>query len=416
MKMRIFVFTLLFFQCFIPNIVNAGEILSLDKALRFAYDNNPAMVEAKKNIDASKGDLITTRGLPNPEVEFEISGLRKDEEGERDPHLGGLEVRQEFDPFGVQGLKSTISKHQISIQEESLKVAWSQVYAEIREVYTQIILNKKQQELANERVNIMRQFYGRVQEHFESGKALKNDLQRAKLELINAENSYLAYEKEMRTNKAKLNLIMGRSIETLFEVEEELKEEELILDFEELTNVAVSRNPMIRIQELALASSKDNLTKEQLSRLPSPFVGFKKTNEDYEKDYAAVIGFSLPLWNLNQGEVKKAKAEKEAQVNRVEAAKREVAFNVFKAYLEAELAHRQFKLQKKALEEANELLHLANLRYSEGKINFLSFLDQVKAASETRVRYYKGLFNLAKTITELEKEVYISAREEDYLQ
>ena len=111
----------------------------------------------------------------------------------------------------------------------------------------------------------------------------------------------------------------------------------------------------------------------------------------------------------------KARAEKEAQITRVEAVKREIAFSVFEAYLNAELTHRQFELQKKSLEEANELLHLANLRYSEGEINFLSFLDQVKAATETRVRYYEGLFNLTKAITELEKAVYMSVRQEGYL-
>ena len=415
MKIKVIIYTVIFFLCFIPRIVKAEEILSLDKALMTAYDNNPRMFEARKSIDASKGDLITARSFPNPEVEFEISGLKKNEEGNRDPHLGGLEVRQEFDPPGVRWLKSNISKHQISIQEESLKVVWSQVYAEIRDVYARIILNKKEQELANEKLNIMRQFYSRVQEQFESGKALKNDLQRAKLELLDAENASLASEKEIKTGKAKLNLLLGRSMEAFFEIEEEIKEEDVILDLNKLTQAALSKNPVIKMQEFALTSKENSLSKEQLNRLPSPFIGFKRTNEDYDNDYAAIVGFSVPLWNLNRGEVKKAKAEQESQARKVEVVKRETTFNVFEAYLNAELAQRQFQLQKKSLEEANELLHLANLRYSEGDINFLSFLDQVKAATETRVRYYEGLFNLTKAITELEKTVYSSVRQEDYL-
>ena len=393
----------------------AEEALTLEKALSLAYEYNPIMIEAVKAVEGAKGDLITARSLPNPEAEFEISGLKKNEEGERNPHLGSFEVRQGFDLPGVLGVRGKISKHQVSAQEESLKIVWVQIYAQIREAYTHIILDKKAQELASEKLNIMRQFYGRVQQQFQSGKALKNDLQRAKLELLNAENETLAIEKEIKTDKAKLNILLGRTMETPFEIEEELKEEELVLDLNELTQAALSKNPVIKNQEFILASKKSALSKEQLNRLPSPFVGFKRTNEDYDNDYAAVVGFSVPLWNLNQGEVKKAKAEKEAQAVRVEAVKREVAFGVFEAYLNAELAHRQFELQKKSLEEANELLHLANLGYSEGEINFLSFLDQVKAATETRVRYYEGLFNLTKAITELEKAVYMSVRQEGYL-
>lgn len=414
-KIRIAVTIIAFIMSAIPRLAYADEVLTLEKSLSLAFENNPRMIEARKNIDASKGDLITARSLPNPEAEFEIGGLKKNDEGERKSNLDSFEIRQGFDPPGVRGLKNKISKRQISIQEESLKVVWSQVYAEIRETYSRIILDKKRQELANEKLNIMRQFLSRVQQQFQSGKALKNDLQRAKLELLDAENVFLASEKEIKTDKAKLNLLLGHPMETLFEIEEELKEEELILDLNKLTQAALSKNPDIKMQELVLASKENNLSKEQLNRLPSPFIGFKRTNEDYDNDYAAVVGFSVPLWNLNQGEVKKAKAEKEAQDTKVEAVKREIAFGVFEAYLNAELAHRQFELQKKSLEEANELLHLANLRYSEGEINFLSFLDQVKAATETRVRYYEGLFNITKAITELEKAVYMSVRQEGYL-
>ncbi len=127
---------------------HAEESLSLEKALSLAYENNPDMIEAGKSIDASKGGMITARSFSNPEFEFEISGLKKNEEGERNPHLGTFAMLQSFDPPGVRGLKSKISKHQVSAQEESIKVVWSQIYAEIRETYSHIILDKKAQELA----------------------------------------------------------------------------------------------------------------------------------------------------------------------------------------------------------------------------------------------------------------------------
>ncbi|MBF0217439.1 MAG: TolC family protein [Candidatus Omnitrophica bacterium] len=399
----------------IPKAVYAGEALTLERALSLAYENNPDMVEAGKNIDAAKGDMITVSSLAAPEAEFEISGLKQNDGGERDPHLGGFSITQRFDPPGVLGLERKISKRRISIREETRRVVWSRVYTEVRDEYSHIILDNKVQGLANEKLNIMRQFFGRVQQQFQSGKAIKNDLQRAKLELLNAENDLLAGEKEIRTEKAKLNLLLGRPMETPFEIEGELEEEELVLDLEKLTGYAMELNPEIKTEGLLLESKENDLGREQLNRFPALFAGFKGTNEDYDNDYSAVAGFSVPIWDLNQGGVKKAKAEKEAQAARFEAVRREIAFSVFEAYLNAELAGRQFALHKRSLDEANELLQLANLRYSEGEINFLSFLDQVKAAIETRVRYYQGLYNLSKAITELEKAVYMSVRQEGYL-
>ncbi len=394
----------------------AEEALTLEKALSLAYENNPSMVGAAKTVEGAKGDLITARSFLNPEAEFEISGLKKDEEGKRDPHLGSFEVRQGFEPPGVRGLKSKIAKNQVMIQQESIKVVWSQVYSEVRSVYSQIIIDKKKLELAQENLDILRQFFTRVQQRFQSGQALKNDVQRAKIELLDAENAYLAAEKELKTNKARLNLLLGRSMDTFFEIEEELRDEELELDLKILTETAFSNSPVIKSEDLALNSKTANVTKEQLNRLPSPFVGFKRTKEDYDNDYAAVVGFSVPLWNLNQGEVKKAKAERDAQIVRTEAVKREVAFNVFEAYLNAELAHRQLELLKKSLEEANELLHLANLRYGEGEIDFINFLDQTRTSAQARVKYYEGLFSLNRAVSALEKNIYTSVRKERYLQ
>ncbi len=414
-KIRIAVTIITFIMSVIPMSVYAEEVLTLEKSLSLAFEDNPRMIEARKNIDVSKGDLITARSLSNPEAEFEIGGLKKNDEGERKSNLDSFEIRQGFDPPGVRGLKSKIAKNQIFIQEEFVKTVWSQVYAQVRETYSHIILDKKELELANEKLNIMRQFFSKVQERFQTGQALKNDTQRAKIELLDAENAYLSVEKTLKIDKAKLNLLLGRTMEVYFEIEEELKEEELVLNLNDLVQTAFSRSPVVKAEEILLNSKTNNLTKEQLNRLPSPFVGFQRTREDYENDYAAVVGFSVPLWNLNQGEVKKATAEKEAQSTKVEAVKREIAFGVFEAYLNAELAHRQFELQKKSLEEANELLHLANLRYSEGEINFLSFLDQVKTATQTRVKYYEGLFSLTRAISELEKIVYASVRKEEYL-
>lgn len=417
-NIRILIFAFVFLSQFLVPPIRAeegGEALSLQEALSLAYDHNSRMVEAKKSIEASKGDLITVRSLLNPEIEVELGGLKKNEEGERRANLDAIVFKQNFDPLGVRGFKNKIAKNDVSIQEESLRSVWSEVYSEVREAYTKIILDKKSLELANDNLNVFRQFFSQVQLHFQSGQALKNDVQRARIELLKAQNDYLLVEKELKTDKARLNLLLGRSMEVPFDIKEEFQEEILKLNLPELTDTAFAKTPAVKIADLELDSQKRNLTKEQLSRLPSFALGFEKTNEEYEKDYSAIIEVSVPFWNFNQGEVKKAKAEEEAQVVKTEATKREVSFDVYQAFLDAEVNQKQIDLLKKSLEEANELLRLANLRYSEGETDFINYLDQVKTATETRVQYYEGLFNLNKSINELERVIYSSLRGEDYL-
>jgi outer membrane protein TolC len=394
---------------------SAEETITLEKSLALAFENNPRIIESRKATMASRGDLITAGSLPDPEVGFEIGGLKRNEDGKRQVNLDSIEIRQGFDPPGVRGLRKEIASNAVSVQEESLRQAWGEIYSRVRQTYNKITLDKKEIELAKGNLEILRNFFSRVQQRLQTGQALKNELQRARIELLKAENASLAVEKTLKTDKAQLNLLMGRAMEIAFDIEEELKEEKLEIGLQKLTEIAFNNRPDVKLERLNLDSKTKNVTKEERNRLPAPFIGFQRIREDFENDYGVVVGFSFPLWGGNRGQIQRAMAEKEAQWVRLEAIRREAAFEVYEAYLEAELAQKQLDSLKKSLEEANELLHLADLSYSEGEMDFINYLDQVRTVAETRVQYYEGLFNLNKAITELEKTVYTSMRKEAYL-
>ena len=408
-SIRTLFFTFIFLsQCLIPP-VRAEEIteaLSLKEALSMAYDHNPQMIEARKMIQAAQGDLITTRTFLNPELEAEIGGLKKNEAGERKGHLENIAIVQPFEPLGVRGLKTKIAKNEVKIGEETLKSVWSNIYSQVRSAYMKIILDKKELELAQENLSTMRQLFSNVQIRFQSGQGFKNDLQRAKIELLKAENDYLMVEKENKIDKGRLNLLLGRSLDVPLDIKEELKVEALKFDLQKLTAMASAKRPDLKIEKLMLDSKNKNFMKEQLNRLPSFSLGFQKTNAEYDKDYAALVSVSVPLWNLNQGEVKKAKAEREIQQAKLQATEKEAAFDVYQAYWNAAAAQKQVEYLKESVEEANELIRLADLGYREGEIDFINYRDQVKTATETKVRYYEGLYNLDQNISELERASY----------
>src|SRR3989338_6977358 len=291
-NIKILFFTLIFINQFLIPPVRAEEIteiLSLKEALSMAYDQNPQMIEARKTIQAAQGDLITTRALLNPELEAEIGGLKKNEESERKGHLETVSISQPFEPLGVRGLKTKIAKNEVRVTEETLKSVWSNIYSQVRSAYMKIILDKKELELARDNLATIRKLFSNVQIRFQSGQGLKNDLQRAKIELLKAENDYLIAEKEIKLDKGRLNLLLGRSLNVLFDIKEELKAEDLKLDLQKLTEMASSARPDLKIGKLMLDSKNKNLIKEELSRLPSFSFGFQKTNTDYDKDYSALI-------------------------------------------------------------------------------------------------------------------------------
>ncbi|MGE0269389.1 MAG: TolC family protein [Candidatus Omnitrophota bacterium] len=380
--------------------------LDFYQALKTAFDFNPQMIEARQSLEAARGDIVTARTFQNPEAELEF--------GEGDAQLDSIEIIQPFDPFGVRFFEKQIAVNQVKIQDETLRSVWASVYLRVREIYSKIMLDQKRLELTKDNLNSMRQFFGRVQERYQSGQVFKNDLQRAKIELLQAEHDFLSAGKDLKTDQARLNLVLGRPMDTVFEIEETFKEEQLLLSLDQLKSIALDNRPDIKTAELELDSSNKNIKKERLNRLPSYSLGFKRTEENSEEDYAVLVGISLPLWNFNHGEVKKARAGQEIQATRTAAVREQALFEVYENFLEAELARKQFELSKKTLEEASELLRLADLRYSEGKIDFLNYLDQVKTVKQTKVNYYEGLFHLSRSLSALEASVQASLRQEDF--
>lgn len=394
---------------------SSKEVLDLNQALTIAYQQNPRIVQARKAIEGSHGDLITEKTWANPKLETEISGLRRNEEDSRKGYLGLISVKQSFDPPGVRSIGKKIKKNEIVIQQQLLKAVWSEVYFEIRSVYAKLILNEKELELNQSNLKSMRQFFSDVQVRYQSGQALKNHVQRAKIELLKAESDYLRIENDLDIDKAKLNLLLGRRRDVLFEIKDNLKEEQLVLNLEQLIEIALSKRPEMKIEETVLDSKKKDVIKEKLSRLPSYALGFQMSDDEIEKDYAVVVEVSLPLWNFNQGAVQRSKSQWEEQEVKMEAMRDEIAFEVYAAYKDAQLAVKQLGLHKQSLSAANEMFRLAGLRYGEGHIDFLNYLDQLLASWDSKMRYYQGLYQLNHNVNKLEKAVYSSLRDEVFL-
>ena len=380
---------------------SAGETLNFKTVVQLAYQHHPDMLNARASLKLAQGDFINARSFSNPEIELGLG----DE--------SSFELRQPFSPLGVGFLKSKIAKNEVKIQEQYLKSSWGSVYTKVWQIYSDVLISQNQLELAEQNLESMRHFFGEVQIRYQSGRALKNEVQRAKIELLKTESEFLQVQGKLREAKARVNLAIGRSIDVDFKTEEQLNEYELDLEIEQIKAKALANRPDIKIAGLRVDSARNNLAKEQLSRLPSFFLGLQKTNKESDKDYTVLLGFSIPIWNLNQGEVKKANAQKELQEANQSITVNEALLDVHTAFWDVELKKQQLDLFKASVEEAHELLRLAHTRYGEGKIDFLNYLDQVSAVIEAKTSYYQALLNYSQSISHLEVSMNQSLRGEE---
>ena len=147
---------------------------------------------------------------------------------------------------------------------------------------------------------------------------------------------------------------------------------------------------------------KEKEKKKQKKKEKARRLLLNKTSTELGK----VIQASYPLWSVfNFGEVKVAKAEKEKQELHLEALMREVSLDVYRTFLDAELADKRVLLQKKTIDEANELLRRITISYEEGQIPFFVFLENIKTIKETRLAYLNALKSYREKVAELERVI-----------
>ena len=182
--------------------------------------------------------------------------------------------------------------------------------------------------------------------------------------------------------------------------------ETLRYEYEKIKDQGLVQRADIRNETARLRARKKSFWKALLGTLfPKMAFGVERTTEDYENDTAVLLEASYPLWGFNLGEVREARAEQEKQKIRLEALKRQAGLEIYQAFLETELADKQVRLQKKALEEANELLRQITLQYETGEVPFLTYLENIKTIKETRLGYFNALRNYKEKVAELERVI-----------
>ena len=358
MPKKFFILNIILFQSLTPIYAQTENALSLETALKIAFQNNPKIVETRQGISASNGRWIQAEAFPDPEFELAVGGFKEGEKG-----ADTIAIRQPLDPIGTRFLRGRIAYDEVKIARSGLDLAWNDVSVQVRQNYASILALEKAVETSEDNLKATRQFLTQVQTKFQAGSALKSDLIRARIENSRAENELLIAQKDLKVTKGRMSILLGRPPDTHFSLADKLRYEPLRYEYENLITQALSKRADVQAETRRLTARRRGVWNEILKVIfPKMSIGLERTTEDFDNDTALLIGASYPLWGFNWGRVKEAKAEKKKQETRFEALERVVHLDVYEAFLEAELADKQVQLQKKSLEESHELLRQITLQ------------------------------------------------------
>ena len=315
-----------------------GPSRSLDLAAleALARVNNPTLVQARAHVQANDAKALQAGLYPNPRIgyvaeQIGVAGTA----GE----LHGAFVEQEI----VTGGKLRLSREKYKLRARAAELfADAQQRKVINDVRAHFYRALAKKEILGVHGSLLRNAEDNlvtVREMLNLGQSDQSDmhlakasLERARLDVLMAENDYRASLSDLATGVgAEL-----REAEPTGQLEGPLT----VIDFEEVLGRLLDEHPGLAAARLEVQADEITVRREQREVIPNLIVGagVGRNFETREAVYSAQLSVRIPLFDRNQGTVRQASADLErqrAEVRRQELQLRRELAKRYRSYLTA---------------------------------------------------------------------------------
>lgn len=384
--------------------IEAGQTLSLDRALELAGATSPTLDAAEADIQAAAAARTAAGLRPNPSVTVEaenvagsgpyrgVESLETTTSLALPIELGGKRSAR----IGVADARSQRVAIQAAITQADLRLSVIQAYAEAAAAQQRVTTARDQARIAAEGLRA-------AQVRVQAGRASPIEAERANVARINADAEVERTQRLVEVARYSLSRIIGQPVAGN-------------LDTGWFANVRAAYGPMQEIEsagtlamaaaeaDLAIADAGVRLARAQ--RVPDLTVGAGARYMRDTGDTAALFSISIPLPLFNNGRAAVAQASSERL--RAEAQQRVTAIEVDQAIARAQAeaanaATTAATASGPALQAAEEAARIARIGYREGKFGQLELLDAERTLAETRLAAIDALLNYHSAQAQLER-------------
>jgi len=451
--------SLLVFLLVIVGSVNSQQItLTLEESIDTAMKNSLIVRTAEEKVKSAEQKVNEARSamMPSASITGSYTYLGKTDTSSFSSLLGGgmgsfgAPAKIEGNGFGAMtGLPFTIKipkdNYNVGLAVKQPLFTWGKIFNAYKQSKLALEAEKQGLESAKQQVifDTTKAFYGvlladqlvkvtemaveQVQAHVKVAQDLVNagmatdfDLLRAKVQLANIRSQLIKMQNMSKLAKDGFKNTIGLSLDADINLKGEITYRPLEVDLDSLIKTAMDRRPELKqleIQEqigekivsLAKAGNKPNLAfvynytyKSNADTIKDVFSQDKyKWNNSWNLTFA----LSLPIFDgfATRARVNQAKSA----VNQIKIGKEQlingIILDVRSSFMSFQEAKELLKVQDETVQQAEESLRIANLRYKNGMITGVELMDAELAFTQAQTNYSNALNDYVIAIAKLEK-------------
>ena len=305
------------------------------------------------------------------------------------------------------------AKLSLEAANKELDVAYNQLVLDVSEAFYRVLLSLEFVKVSEQTVELVEKQLKIAQNLFDAGASTNFDVLRAEVLLANARSNLIRAKNgervAMDVYKNALNIDLGDSIEAQGSLEQPIHE----FDLEPLIQQAMEKRPELHQLQFTEGAAKKQVDVAKTRNRPalSFFTNYQLDHNErlIEMNRVWNLGFALniPIFDglATRAAVKQAESGlKQTQLGRLQMTDA-IELEVRSAYLNLLEAKTLIDVQKETVEQAQESVRIANLRYENGMITSVELTDAQLALSQAEVNRLQSLHDYAVGLARLEKAI-----------
>jgi len=373
-----------------PALAAADRAITLDEAVALALKNHPAVLQARKEVDAARGRRLQLEAVPNPELSFEALGLPLWKSVGQEFNLG---VRQVIEFPGKRSLRREIGQSGESQAVIGLERVQNALRSRVESAYFRAAYARKRLADLESILATLKEYAVLASERYKNGQVPYLDVIRGRLESLRVRNEIVEAGRDLKEKTMALGFLMGASAYEPLDFSTDIGFSPLEKSLEELRAAALG-GPAIRLRGDRRKQAGLALSLAKKAGLPDFTLGLFLPSKGLG-GWGVEVGMTLPVFRKAiQGSAIEAEARSELAALESDGATRRILLAVERAYTDAQALEEQIGLFRDSLlRDVEESLKASLINYQYGKSDALGVLDIVRSLKEARTEFSRALLN-----------------------
>jgi cobalt-zinc-cadmium efflux system outer membrane protein len=397
---------LLFSVCFILEKVEAQNkfqtdtvLLSLQDAEASFLKNNFDLLAAKYKIAEADAALIQAKLWDNPNLNFEQGAYNKDTKKWFDISQTGetaVILQQLIYLAGKRDKRINIEKINLQIAQYQFYDLMRALRYELRTSFFEFYFLQQSLSVYDRELTALKSLVDAYTIEFKKGNVPFKELARLQALQFSLENEKIDVLKNLTERQSDIVLLTGdtlsRPIKPVLDVSlfDNIDPESFSL--EQLYDWGLSNRYDLKITEAQIQSEQMNLSLQKAMRIPDMTIGARYDKAgSYVHNYNSLsLGFDLPIWNRNQGNIKIAENKIEENKTLKNQKELEVKNDINKAFVQFMETDKLYKSSLQKFDSNyDKLFDGITNAYQNHTISLLEFIDYYETYKNSKSEYYQ---------------------------